>query len=866
MPPLGAESSDNLYLLAKRMALERQRSLSNSYPIPNPNVLSSIADNPRQQQLHSQNTDFMSILQGLSDRSASGVNNGVSGGWSNFPAQGGLDPHGQNFPPPAAFGIQQPRLQPPSQPSLTTLLAQGVDNLSGSLTPEMLLSSGLSQDPQLLSLLQQQYLLQLHSQAPPVPPPQQLSVLDKLLLLKQQQKQEEQQQLIRQQQQLLSQVLSEQHSHQRLGQDPSYGQSQSAGLPVGNAHMDHTRFQIGSQIQPPNMQDDHAVNFLSLPLGVSKDTRNVVSPAASIDLPHQMFGNAMSQKSWGATNHPEQIDDIPPKGSLSTSSEMVDKYTQEQALQENLRSNEPITVATTEALNYAVAEHLEKPVVPFEGIVENEVVIPEQVNNLKVPTADVVEEPQLARAQINNEPSSLKEVKTVEVKEVKKAAEKKSKKQKSSKAQSSEQAKVVSKTQQSKQSETEATNIVDAKSLNEPSMQEKRERKSGLVTDEILEPPQSKNTMPIHISSDDGETAEPKSEPGQVGPVAQVKTQVNSGQRAWKPAPGLKPKSLLEIQQEEQRKAQAQVQAQAQAAAEMSVSEISAALRSTSFSSPWVGATANSDHKSTRETQPDAVSTKLHSNEPDGSLNRVSKKSQLHDLLAEEASAKSNEREFEVPYSNQSDPIEDDNFVEAKDTKKSRKKSAKAKSGGTKVQVPIPSVELSVGSSPIQKGKSSRPVQPEKDILPAVPSGPSLGDFVVWKGEAASPSPAPAWSTDSGKPSKTTSLRDILKEQGKKGSTGQYQNSVQIPQKSVPAQQPTRGGGPSWSVSGSSPVKAASPVKMISQSSSQSKQKVDDDFFWGPLDQPKQEAKQYVPLSLSLALLFLLLCVLFDAF
>ncbi|CAK9162003.1 unnamed protein product [Ilex paraguariensis] len=155
-------------------------------PLPHPKFSFSMSDHPLQQP-HSQNMDLMSIGPGLPERPTSGINNGVSG-WSNFSGQGGLDPikdkldtlHGQNFPPQATYGIQQQRLQPQNQPPLANLLAQAIDNSSSILTPEKLLSSGLSQDPQLLSLLQQQYSRQLPSQSPV--PSQQLSILDKAIV------------------------------------------------------------------------------------------------------------------------------------------------------------------------------------------------------------------------------------------------------------------------------------------------------------------------------------------------------------------------------------------------------------------------------------------------------------------------------------------------------------------------------------------------------------------------------------------------------------------------------------------------------------------------------------------------------------
>ncbi|KAA8537641.1 hypothetical protein F0562_027249 [Nyssa sinensis] len=895
MPPLGLESEDNLYLLAKRMTLERQRSLPNPYPywpgrdaasmVPNSDVqdstmlhaklLSSVADNPRQLP-QSQNVDLMAILQGLPDRTNS-VNNGVSG-WSNFPVHGSSDPlqgkldlhHGQGFPPQAAFGIQQQRQQPQNQPSLMNLLAQNIDISSGILTPEKLLSSGLSQDPQILNILQQQYLLQLHPQAPV--PSQQMLLLDKLLLLKQQQKQEEQQQLLRQQQQLLSQVLSDQHPHQRFG-DPSHGQLQAAALPLGNASADNLRFQpsselfqICSQTSVSNMQEERITNP-NLPLSVSQDlSHDVGSEAFSILLPHQIFGNTILQKNWDAAL-PEQIDDIQRKDSLRPStamdslpkSEEVDKSPLEQTLQNSLRINEPVTVATSEAAtDFVSLEHLGKSLaLPSVGTCENEVLGPEQINDSRVPPANALEEPQVEKEQCNDEASIVKELKNLKVSEVRKASEKKSRKQKSSKAQSSsDHAKGVSKTPSSRQlklSETEVSNGVETKFEIDitpgeirygTSPQETRESELDVTTVEIMETQQVKSSLLATVSRADGETVEIKGEGRPVGSVSQLNTQVHTGQRAWKPAPGFKPKSLLEIQQEEQRRVQT----------EAATSEMSTSANSTSFSTAWAGVVASSDHKAFREIQQYTGSAESNLGKPESSPNQKSKKSQLHDLLAEGVVAKDYEGNAEVPdsisslpslpiMSTQSDSMDDDNFIEAKDTKKSRKKSAKTKGVGAKVSVPDALADVRTGSSPVEKGKISRQITQEKEVLPTVPSGPSLGDFVFWKGESANPAPAPAWSTDSGKLPKPTSLRDILREQGKKVSSVQHQTPMPTPKKSQPTQ-PIRGNGPSWSLSASSLAKAASPIQIVSNDSAQSKHKGDDDLFWGPSDQPKQEVKQ----------------------
>ncbi|XP_052202363.1 protein ESSENTIAL FOR POTEXVIRUS ACCUMULATION 1 isoform X2 [Diospyros lotus] len=861
MPPLGVESSDNLYLLAQRMALERQRSLPNSYPywsgrdassmIPNSDIvqdsttqhaklLASMGDNSRQQP-HSQN--LMSILQGLTDRSTSTFNNGV-GARSTFPVQGGLDPlqekldlhQAQNLPPQTAFGIQQQRLQSQNAPSLTNLLSQNFDNSSGDLTLEKLLSSGLSQDPQLLSLLQQQYFVQLHSQ--PQVPSQQMSVLDKLLLLKQQQKQEEQQQLLRQQQQLLSQVLSDHHPNHRMSEQP-YGQLPVSVLPSGNASADHPRFhlaphelyQMGSQIPVPKLSDERISNFLNvnLPPNASQDASHIVgSEASSMHLQSQT-----PQKSWVATL-PDEIDDTQKKNSLTSSmidslpqSELVDKSPVVQVSKDILRINDPVTVSTSEVTVESVPlEHPGKSVEVESAInYENEVSVPEQVNEMMVPSGE--------------EPSTVMDIRSVEARDIKKPSEKKSRKQRSSKAQSSDQVKGVSKTpfsQQSKTSETDIHNVSDVKNethiasgeiFPRMSPQETREHKSEVPKVDTVDAEQTKSSLPASALRDGGDSMDAKGESRLVGP-SQLNAQEQTGQRAWKPAPGFKPKSLLEIQQEEQRKAQT----------ERGHSEIPASFTSTSVSTPWAGVVANSDLKTD--------SGELNLAEPENRINQKSKKSQLHDLLAE-VSAKSNERDVEVLDSNplpittsQLDSIDDDNFIELKDTKKNRKKSAKSKGVGTKASVPPASV---VGSSPNEKGKVTRQIQEEKELLPAIPSGPSLGDFVLWKGESTNPSPAPAWSTDSGKLPKPTSLRDILKEQETKVSSAHHQNPIPTPQKSQP-NQPTRGNGPSWSLSATSPAKAASPIQIVSNASAQSRPKGDDDLFWGPLDPPKQEVKQ----------------------
>ncbi|WRX31190.1 GYF domain - like 6 [Theobroma cacao] len=864
IPASGIESGNDLYLLAKRMTLERQRSLPKPYPYwpgrdaasmvskseiisespaPHAKLLTSLTDNILQPP-HSQGADMMSILQGLSERSAPGVNNSV-GGWSNFPSQGALDPlqdkielhHAQSFPTQASFGIQPQRLQTPTPPSLTSLLSQTMDNSSGILTPEKLISSGLSQDPQLLMLQQQQqYLMQ---QLPPQAsvPTQHMLLLEKIMLLKQQQRQEEQQQLLRQQQ-LLSQVYQEHHSQQHFG-EPSYGHLQATTMPTGNASVDPNRLQssqdmlqIGSQIQLPATQDEHANNYINRPLQATKDMGYAVSSEAPLQLPHQMFGSINRQMSWG-TNAPEQVNDIQHPLPVTTivesspSMEVMSLSSQEAALVQApliasdchaLKLEQPLDdaqkiddiVPIATPGNDANCVTLEHPEIAITRTSKIDTPINERVQ----PTA-AIDELQVGRERSDDQPSVVREVKNVEAREVRKASEKKSRKQKSSKSsQASDQAKGVAKASSSvqlKPSETEEPVVGDANTAGDnlygTSPRKREENKSRIAPVVHMDSQYVKSSSAANVGIVDVETTELKGESSLSDSFPAQNTPIQPALRAWKPAPGFKAKSLLEIQQEEQRKAQV----------EMAVSEITSSVNSMSLSTPWSGVVASLEPKVSRESQRDADIIESAVGKPESSANPNSKKSPLHDLLAEEVLGNSSERDADVPDSISTlssvhvtttnvEPIDDDNFIEAKETKKSRKKSAKAKGAGAKVSVPLTPTEVPVSASLVEKSRSARPAQQEKEVLPSIPSGPSLGDFVPWKGEQVNPSSAPAWSTDSKKLSKPTSLRDIQKEQQKKNSSVQPTNPIPTPQKSQPSQS-THGAASSRSITASSPSK-----------------------------------------------------------
>jgi hypothetical protein len=707
-----------------------------------------------------------------------------------------------------------------------------------------------------------------------------MPLLDNLLFLKQQ---EEQQLLMRQQQQLLSQVLQGHHSHQHFG-DLSYGQMQAGGMRMGNLHVEpsqhqpsHEIFPMSSQTPVPSVHDELSTKSLNLSLQESQGTSFNKSIESSVQLPHQLFGN-ISHRSWDTTI-PEQMNEEYQKetspASVSVESFLLheqNRTTEEPNIAQKPFSASDCTVKYVEQIsdnngradgtlvNDAISESVEhsKPALCVESVIavssaeSCEIGLPpagQLGTDVEIKPGSVEE--QVGGSVISNVEPSVVGVRDIEVREPKKATEKKPKKQKSSKSQSSGQAKGLLKNatlQQSNNSQPEKSNYseINLKEVNrdEGDYETHLKQTSGedslsrtAITKAVVY--QEVSDLPANVRESITETVV-ENDSKSLSSVAIQTTELPAG-RAWKPAPGFKAKSLLEIQQEEQKKAQT----------EMPVIEVATTVNSPGVTTtPWVGVVANPDstkvssqnHKEAGSTE-NLVKTKT-------SQNSKSKKSPLHDLLAEDAEI-FNERDSTGPESisfsqyiaaaaAHSEPIDDGDFIEAKDTKRSRKKSTKSKGSGSKISKAVASSETPISSSPVEKGKSSRSVQQEKEQLSTIPSGPSLGDFVIWRGEPTSPSPSPAWTTDSGRVPKPLSLRDILKEQEKKSSSAVPPNQFHTPQKSQPAQA-AQSSVPSRTVS--APSKAASSSHINSQAS-HSKNRGDDDMFWGPIEQSKLETKQ----------------------
>ncbi|KAK4750967.1 hypothetical protein SAY87_004449 [Trapa incisa] len=820
--PTSEVDGGNALLMAKRIELERQLSMSNlnQYwgrdPVtPSPNVvpnsithsslLSAMPDGTRLPQ--AQHPDLMSLLQGLTERPFLPIQDQMS-----------LH-HSQNFSSPALLGLQQQRLQTQSQPSFTNMFPQLLDNISN-LSPDKLLSSGLLEDPRFLTLLQEQQLMWLHPQVQASA--QQLSLLDKVLLLQQQQKHEQQQQLLRQQQ-LMSQILSNHPPNQRFV-EPSFGPSQMGTAPVD------PQLKLSQELLHPGMNDLTSSNTINLPPQVNQNIGVSATTEASLQLPHQIFVSLSNQMNLSDPIHEpsETIQKEP-----FTLSKTVEKPSTLDVLVKSLTEGHDPLVAhppkypipqlgssaadpdkTTLSELTADAATLESPVVDDSSTeaCENKFPAHEHSDALKV-RHDV------ALDKLPTEVSGMEEpvasdASLVENCGIKKVPEKKSRKQKSSKSSSAlEQAKGMKAGASPQSSQPDILKNPLSKRVVESADNFLEPREGGSSLQENTPGDSKLDREKVKVDSSQNSISVPDSQPGP---------------RAWRAAPGSRAKSLLEIQQEEERKAQM----------EMAVSEVTTSVSSMNMSTSWTGV-LNSDNKTSRDIVGDTggIAFSLGRNESfSGSL---SQKSQLQDIFLEEAVPKTSQTQLEISaHVTNALSVEDDDFIEAKDNKKSRKRSTKGKNVISKASLPITS-DIPAAPIPFEKVKSSRAVQEVKEVPQTIPSGPSLGDFVPWKVESSNPSTA-AWS-NSGKVAKpATSLRDILKEQEKVSSISIH--DMPTPQKSQSVQAVHKGS--SWLPSGASATKATSPIQMNSIASSQLKHKVDDDLFWGPVDQSREEEKK----------------------
>ncbi|KAL6647808.1 hypothetical protein ACP70R_015245 [Stipagrostis hirtigluma subsp. patula] len=842
----GGESGNNMnYLLAQKGLMERQNSLQNPAPywsgdamsssqthnkdtVPEASIMHSkllppIAD-PSRQSLQSQNVDLLAMLHSKERPQVPTGNSGLPL-WSNYPEARNINPNIHGVDPTQGalnmrqdlqnsqnigIGVQQHSFMPQNRPALSHL------------PPEKLITE-ISQDPQLLNMLQQQYLLsqlQLQSQ-PPLTPQPQLSMLDKMLLLKQQQQQqqlqqqlqlEQQQKLLLQQQHLLSHMAP--HGHPNQQPDDSYGPKLTS-VPSSDS------LKSGLRSMQEAAEVDRKVPVHGMQVGQQ--------PSQSIMNMRDTAVDALSKERYSRTQMLEGFanDDAQLKTTMVNSmpTKVADRDGEQSANYEQDVKSHDLDIGSAKveisekSLNSGSTEAL-------EGAFSEAKDIPEKSGNSLSNISKQVQEMKLASENTPDEIGTTvtTDVKATNTQEAKKAEKKKKQKKKQAAADAGKGASKTVSAQQSRQ-ETEVDNSdLGGTKHDLPDDTEELFWGSPIRGQNEFLPPKN---LP-----EDYDTNKAELEPS----LLSSDPHAAAGQRAWKPTQGPRPKSLLEIQAEEELRAQRALAMEnaKPAAPAASVPSI-----------PWNGmATSSEQHFG-------GSSKSLGGMDSAGERN---KRSQLHDLLAEEVLARSsiadndnignaNDALFPPlsPATAQPDvpALDDNDFIEAKD-KKNKKKAAKTKGSTVKAPSPVGSFDQSTISVPTEKGKSAKQARQELEILPAPPSGPSLGDFVPWKSDQANSVPAPAWSAKVQRP---LSLRDIQREEERRSGVVQQQAPLPTPAK-VPMNQRNHGNASSWQASGSPPSKTVAPVQMGSNAPSRSKSSAEDDLFWGPSENLKQDKKQ----------------------
>jgi PERQ amino acid-rich with GYF domain-containing protein len=282
--------------------------------------------------------------------------------------------------------------------------------------------------------------------------------------------------------------------------------------------------------------------------------------------------------------------------------------------------------------------------------------------------------------------------------------------------------------------------------------------------------------------------------------------------QSWKSPPCARTKSLLEIQAEEQ------LEAQREMATENAKVTTTVPL---ALSIPWASLAESSEQQFGDETKSMGCRENVNIS--------GTKRSQLHDLLAEEVLVRSSDKDAVIldsaddtsfpplaPYVTQCDAhyLDDGDFIEVKDARKKMNKADKSKGSAVKAPAPLGSFNPSVISVPIEKGKPVKQDQQEKEELPPQPSAPSLGDFVPWKNDEENTAPGPVWSTDTLQVCKPLSLRDIQMEERESGSLQQI----------VPASS-----------------HAKEPMNQQSHGNDSSYTNSNEDLFWGSSEHAKQD-------------------------
>ncbi|KAK1268916.1 hypothetical protein QJS04_geneDACA005386 [Acorus gramineus] len=337
-------------------------------------------------------------------------------------------------------------------------------------------------------------------------------------------------------------------------------------------------FQLNPKTPVPDIQDGGLPNLSTLSSQVFQDAGNAGSSGPPyLLLPHQIFENAAQLKVLGATSL-QKVEGIQLTESLSIPvSEVTEKYLQEDHIDLKKHTIDPENSADAmqvgvsldkEADVFAVSAAMESCTPPEENATISigrsgkiETSISGQAE-MEGSSGSIHEESQMQREKINIDSLEVTEVRNVEGREAKKATDKKSRKQKNLKAQPTiDGGKGLSNTSSGQQDiEIEGREAGGSKS---ETIVRTYKMPHGIPVENgvhLYAPAQVSQQVQPHLSrSTSGskvETGTDKAEVRELESESLLNAQVLSGHRAWKPSPGLKPKSLLEIQQEEQKRAQ----------------------------------------------------------------------------------------------------------------------------------------------------------------------------------------------------------------------------------------------------------------------------------------------------------------------
>ncbi|KAG0456869.1 hypothetical protein HPP92_024657 [Vanilla planifolia] len=363
--------------------------------------------------------------------------------------------------------------------------------------------------------------------------------------------------------------------------------------------------------------------------------------------------------------------------------------------------------------------------------------------------ANVLVSPDTLSKEAHVQKSAQKATKGTELQEVKNASEKKSRKQKNS------QIRAV--TDQVKESSKASHERSRAKLDTKEAIDNKKEQEKPVVvvktTQGITVEAGPKNPAPEDLESSNFvgaqvstsgvclgkklEVEDRKFQGGGVNVVSVANVVLSPNNLAWKPAQGQRAKSLLEIQQEEQQKVQIQ----------SSSNNIPEIMPMNDSVPPVASNTGNSVQKYVGDTLQDVSSTTSVALNPENLLDSINMIGNSHNILLEDFSAKSSgARDITGNHENGSllsSPqnvsaqtglvvADDDDFVEAKDTRRIRR-SRKNKGVVVKASKSLTADDSS--NLPSISGKTTpTKVGLDEEFFP-VPAVPSLGDFVFWKGD-----------------------------------------------------------------------------------------------------------------------------------